>query len=837
MIKSVYQSIIQGLINKGVNTMNNLKYYEQIEQTKISLLVKREDLFSYASKTSIHSEVTDWAYGEVLERECIDISDGKPVSGKFDLESKDRRIFLKVIACMPDWEKFATPFSVKVNDKVVYEDDHTFFEQVNLGWPAFYIRLSNDVLCLGENTVTVKAGGNLYLSELSLVSYPEFEDLEQVSIRKYVKKGDKFAVAVCDKNNLFSGIEQVENCQFLGESRYKNLTILSFKALEQKKLKCTAKFGDKILVFDMPKVVENADDFVFGIDSDDHRHDDTDETAFIMETTILSDMGNFIQFRPQPNRNHYTLLSKENQEKLVGLISAFGMQYGLCDCSCVMEDLPDIVPENFYGYHIHEPYLVFNPALLDNPFECKKYLCEPEKIYGSQSFGESKDLYMDVLKRSKKAFSKDKGLTSFGAPSLLCIYEGEAGVDRITIEPVSNLNLLTGAVRTTSVKIWGAHIPTDWYFGVPVDKVKSNKFRLAMQYLYLNGASYLYAENSLFKTNAFERCDWESGFCVDNRKYQREFYEYAITHPRKGKLIVDKAIVYGRNEFFMWKLNDRIAELKEKDWDSNVWGKWDNAYQIAWNASEAWLPASEKQNVFESPLNKKLFSGTPYGNVDIVGAEKDFSSYSQLVFLGWNTMDDNLLEKLKSYVKNGGTLMISYAHFNYADRNDVEMIFPESQKIEDLLGVRINAIKTAESKVIFEDGKEFSVEEKLDIAVGDIITAKPICKDENGNGIVYENSFGKGKVYFVSFKDYVKKESDVKILSRLMEIIGTQGDIKCDNNNVSFTVRETEKEYIVSVLNMNCIEGFDEEFNIEFKGLTASGKVKVGEIKEFSFEK
>ena len=64
--------------------------------------------------------------------------------------------FLKVIACMPDWEKFATPFSVKVNDKVVYEDDHTFFEQVNLGWPAFYIRLSSEVLCLGENTVTVK---------------------------------------------------------------------------------------------------------------------------------------------------------------------------------------------------------------------------------------------------------------------------------------------------------------------------------------------------------------------------------------------------------------------------------------------------------------------------------------------------------------------------------------------------------------------------------------------------------------------------------------------------------------------------------------------------------
>lgn len=479
---------------------------------------------------------------------------------------------------------------------------------------------------------------------------------------------------------------------------------------------------------------------------------------------------------------------------------------------------------------------MFNPALLESPFECEKYFCEPDKINGSQSFGESKDLYMKVLSRSKKAFSKDKGLTSFGSPSLLCIYEGEAGVDRITIEPVSNLNLLTGAVRATSVKIWGAHIPTDWYFGVPVDKVKSNKFRLAMQYLYLNGASYLYAENSLFKTNAFERCDWESEFCVDNRNYQREFYEYALTHQRKGKLIVDKAIIYGKNEFFMWKLNDRIAELKEKDWDSNVWGKWDNAYHIAWNASEAWLPASDKQSVFESPLNKKLFSGTPYGNVDVISAEKDFSAYKQLALLGWNTMDDALLEKLQQFVYNGGTLLISYSHFNYADRNDVQMIFPESERIKDFIGLKLNGFKKVGKKVFF-NGEEFSIDGDLNIAVGDTISAKVIAKDDNGNPVVYENNFGKGKVYFTAFKDYIEKENDVKILSYLMDMIGKQGDIKCDNHNVSFTVRETENEYIISVLNMNCIDGADEQFTIEFNGKNVSGKVAVGEIKDYKIAK
>ena len=72
---------------------------------------------------------------------------------------------------------------------------------------------------------------------------------------------------------------------------------------------------------------------------------------------------------------------------------------------------------------------------------------------------------------------------------------------------------------------------------------------------------------------------------MDSLQYQRDFNDYALTHSRKGNLLVDKAIVYGRNEFIMWKTNDRVAELKEpKDWDSNVWYKWNNDYQVARNS-------------------------------------------------------------------------------------------------------------------------------------------------------------------------------------------------------------------------------------------------------------
>ena len=122
-------------------------------------------------------------------------------------------------------------------------------------------------------------------------------------------------------------------------------------------------------------------------------------------------------------------------------------------------------------------------------------------------------------------------------------------------------------------------------------------------------------------------------------------------------------------------------------------------------------------------------------------------------------------------------------------------------------------------------------------AVGNLCGAKPICVDENANGVVYKNNFGKGKIYFVAFKDYVESENDTLVLSHLMKLIGREGDIYCDNKNLSFTVRETDDEYRISVLNMNCLENADESFNITFKGYNLSSSVKVGEIKDFVLKK
>ena len=818
---------------------NIIDYYENAEKTEIDLSAYGSRFFDYVSETSIHSEVTDWAYGVPLKRPCVDISDGKPLIGTAEIADENRRFFLKIIACMPKWKKCVNSLTVTVNGKTVYSKPDAFFEQVNLGWPALYIEIEENALKKGKNLISVSttdlSGGGLYVSELSLISFTKAENLSQVSAVRYVKAGDIFGVAVLDKNRSFEKTVNAAGCEYLKHGYYKDYCVITFTAKTAGDLSATALFGGRKKELIMPKAVDNSEAFYFGSDSDDHRQDDSDETAFIIETLAFTGMGNFLQFRPHRTRNFYKLADESAFKNYIGLTSAFGMKYGLADSDGDAGFLPLIDPQHFYGYHIHEPYLFFNPALLENPYEKDWFLCDPASVEGSRSFGESKALYMDVLRRSKEKFAKDIGQTSFGSPSLLCVYEGDAGVDRLTVEPVSNVNLLVGAVRASSAKIWGAHIPTDWYFGVPVDRVKSNKYRLAMQYLYVNGASYVYSENSLFKTNAFARCDWESDFCKTNRKYLREFYDYALTHERKGRLIVKKAIIYGRNEFFMWKINDRIAELKEKDWDSYVWGKWDNAYHVAWNASEAWLPVSDRQNEYKSPLNKDLFSGTPYGNVDIVGAEKDFSAYSEIAFLGWNTMNDELLTRLLAYVKNGGTLMISYAQFNYTDRNDMPPVFPESDRLKDLLGVDITGETEVCGRVDFADG---GVEISGVKAVKCLpITATVLARDKNGNGVVYKNVFGKGCVYFIAFKEYITKESDAELYKKVLRAVGDAGAERCDNPNVSYAVRETENEYRVSVLNMNCIEGADEKFKIEYNGKTIADTVSVGEIREYVIKK
>jgi hypothetical protein len=222
--------------------------------------------------------------------------------------------------------------------------------------------------------------------------------------------------------------------------------------------------------------------------------------------------------------------------------------------------------------------------------------------------------------------------------------------------------------------------------------------------------------------------------------------------------------------------------------------------------------------------------------VDVVGIEKNFERYASVALLGWNTMDADLMERLRAYVLNGGELALGICHLNTVDRNDREMSYLKADFLGEMLGFEMDGTTFA-SGDIDALGEKGTLSGKAKIATGRLTTGECVLADADGNPLVVKNTYGKGTVYLMTFADYVVEEADTIVHRAVLKMMGQKSLQKVDNANVSFTVRETDTEYVVSVLNMNCIEGATEKFNLTCYGNEISDEIAVGEIKEYVFEK
>lgn len=811
-----------------------------------------EKLF-FTSPSSLHSGVSRTAYGPPTGKDCVKLSGGGAVSAEIETGSlAGRRFYLKISCVLERWETRYNDIKIEVNGQLLYQCNEEFIENICQGWPSLYYAIPSAMLRSGANTVTFstedQSGAGLLVASIGFLSLPEKKVGMQLSSHRVVRKGAHFTAAIqgSDEVNAVKSAE-LPSCYQLDGSQFLNgFLLLHLTALEtgDGTGRIQLSNGEWTELF-LPEVVESdPDTCLVGMDSDDHRHDLSDEADRVLEVFAMTGMGDFVQFRPSTGRTHYHFAPQEVWEKRIAFLKQMGIQIGIADTrSHLMEFVPETAGDAYVGSHIHEPYLYFCLPL-EKTKNKDVFMVNPQEVLSSESFGESERLYRDVLRRTYEKNATAAGLSSVGSPSLLCVYEASQQFDRVTLEPVSNINLLTAAGRgcTSKGSIWGAHVPVDWYFGSPNDGCKSRKFRLALLYLYLSGAQYLYTENDVFKTNAFSREDWESEFCAVNRQYLRDFYDETIQKPRRGTLRVNKAVIYGRHEHFLWYHDDRMAELKDvQDWDKKVWGKWeDDSYRRCWRALDAWLPAAEHQYAYEAPENLKLFSGTPYGNMDVISWEGEYEAYDTLALLGWNTMCPQMLEKMMRFVENGGTLFFSCCHLNQTDRNDRPAELLQDARLEAFLGLRLGGRKSASGSAVFTDGyRTQKGGEALSIAECHAITAEKIAETEEGAGLVYRNQYGKGTLYFGAFYDYFSEEWSVEAAKHVMDLLGQQGGTYCDNPNIAFTERVLEDgSLVVDALNMNCAdEGKTEPFRLTIGGHTMEASAEEGRISTCYFPK
>lgn len=811
------------------------------------------EYFNYVAPDSMHSGITVLGYGTRLELPCVDVS-VDPLNVSFTLDKKQlkHRFYLRLTACMPDWRKYLNNLKIQINGKCIYDYDKTLFENVCVGWPVTFYPFSSSLLFEGENVVTISTtdytGGGLYVAKAELLLLPQIENGMQLSSLRFSRLNDPFTVAVKSERRL-------------SVAKYKGLTVTEVKratidksivlikcVANSKKPKLSVNVDGKTVKLLCPVIVDASEDkFLVGADNDDNRQDYSEEGDRVPEVFALTGMGNYFQFRPSLYRSAAEIPNRETWINRTEWLYDFNIKLSIADSSNLIGYLKDVNPALFEGKHCHETYLYFSKLIRANKEISKKFFVDEEKIASAQTYGRCKELYLEALDKMCEAQHTKEFNSSVGAPSLLVTLEATR-FQRVTMEPVSGVNLLLGATRASAKGEWGAHIPISWYYGYYNDKFKSRKYRNTMFYAYINGADYVYAENGLFKSQCMSREDWDTDFSVENRKFTREMYDYSVTHPRVGKLNVPFACVYGNNEYILWQKDSRMAELKDgKEWDLMVWGKWkDERVHGCWRAIDAWLPVAERQNTVDDEFNLSLHSGTTFGAVDVLPYEKDFSDYKFITFLGWNTYEDGLADRLYDYVFSGGTVFISYCHFNKADNANFEFSYADEKETEKLLGLNGGKIIRSDGDIVI-DGKVYKNQSGVKILSAIPVEcenkAEPIIFDTDKNAIFYRRKIGKGTLYFCTFADYYGNDKNlVEVIKDALEKFSYNVCTSCiDNKNVAYTERILPTgDRLFHFMSMTS-DDKKEKFVLSVvdgeKIVKKSFSVGYGEVKEYLYKK
>jgi hypothetical protein len=289
----------------------------------------------------------------------------------------------------------------------------------------------------------------------------------------------------------------------------------------------------------------------------------------------------------------------------------------------------------------------------------------------------------------------------FDVPAILAVeattihrYNFEAGVDYTFVEvmcgnPEVMFASARGANKAYHRKWWASHIANEWYGGYRnEDPMKYKRLKLAYFSSYLAGASCIYPESGDLSIASYgDDYSADSKFCRMYRSTWNEFEEFVHKHPRpRSGPKVKIGFVQGNLDAWTgWGGSTVWNRFNKDEW---VYGD----AEYSWNILDG-MYKGERWHVSTMYGQDDMSFSVPFGQYDIVPVEAALDvlkEYSCLVFAGWNTMTDDIYQKLKEYVYSGGKLFMTAAHLNTSDKRDGEWSPVNNGDYSDLFGCRIN---------------------------------------------------------------------------------------------------------------------------------------------------
>jgi len=245
-----------------------------------------------------------------------------------------------------------------------------------------------------------------------------------------------------------------------------------------------------------------------------------------------------------------------------------------------------------------------------------------------------------------------------------------------------------GAAKAYNSKMWGTYIAHEWYGGMRHDDIlKAKRLELAYKYAYLSGSSLFCLESGDEAIDSYGyKFSEDSPLCREYQRVITEFSKYIKTDKRPaGGPKVKLAFVQGNHDAWGgWGGSSLWNQFNRREWGHGE-------AEYSWRLPEE-IGTKRVWNDIANFGEKDLSALPVFGMYDIIPAEapkEKLLMYDYLIFLGWNSMTDEILDNLIYYVSNGGKLLMTAAHLNQNVKRDKELILSDNEKIEKLFGCRL----------------------------------------------------------------------------------------------------------------------------------------------------
>ncbi|MBE6966541.1 MAG: hypothetical protein E7441_10980 [Ruminococcaceae bacterium] len=425
-----------------------------------------------------------------------------------------------------------------------------------------------------------------------------------------------------------------------------------------------------------------------------------------------------------------------------------------------------------------------------------------------------------------------------GVPAIVSVeatglnkYNAEAGVTIPMLElmcgsPDVLVSSLRGVARAYDSEMWGTYVAHEWYGGMRHDDIlKRKRLELAYKYAYLAGTNALCLESGDELVSAYGyNFKADSELCGEYRKVMCDMMDYIKSDKRPvGGPKVKVAFVSGRHDAY-------------GGWGgSSIWNQFDREEWGHSDAEHSWRILDEigTKRTWNDIANfgDTDFSAAPaYGMYDIVPIEADAEHllrYDYLIFLGWNSMTEEDMDKLYEYVNRGGRLLMSAAHLNTSTVRNGEFSPVSEEKIKKLFGcsfteksissnagIKFRYTSLDENAVypgsrdlfcdpIYSAGYVNWAEFELCGGVETALLTDAFVPDKALLPAVIENKVGDGVATLVTALDYPGKASLLPLYRAIVRELVTASARKADirvigSDRLRWSVYEGDKVYLLN---------------------------------------